>query len=127
MFGWWRKRRPPPPIPESQWRATLDAYPFLQRASAEDDAHLRLLTARFLQDDRAGALVAVAASTCGQRTDSPSARSAEFQTALVSASCPPLATRQSASRRRSALLASRPTSSPRVARTQATTATRAAT
>jgi Mlc titration factor MtfA (ptsG expression regulator) len=49
MFGWWRKRRPPPPIPDAQWRATLAAFPFLERATADEQARLRLFTARFLQ------------------------------------------------------------------------------
>ncbi|MBA2963464.1 MULTISPECIES: zinc-dependent peptidase [Ramlibacter] len=49
MFGWWRRRRPPPPIPDEQWQATLAAFPFLRRGTPVDDAALRLLTARFLQ------------------------------------------------------------------------------
>ncbi|RYZ01998.1 MAG: zinc-dependent peptidase [Comamonadaceae bacterium] len=50
MFGWWRKRREPRPIPEAQWQATLRAYSFLRLASPQDDAALRVLAARFLQE-----------------------------------------------------------------------------
>lgn len=50
MFGWLRRRREAPALPEALWQATLAAYPFLSARSVEDVARLRELAARFLQD-----------------------------------------------------------------------------
>ncbi len=50
MFGWWRRRRPPPSIPEDLWQSVLAAYPFLARRSSEERTQLRTLAARFLQE-----------------------------------------------------------------------------
>jgi hypothetical protein len=49
MFGWWRKRRPPRPIPEPLWQAVLQAYPFLRRETPHEMDRLRELAARFLE------------------------------------------------------------------------------
>ncbi|MBL0420494.1 zinc-dependent peptidase [Ramlibacter sp. AW1] len=49
MFGWWRKR-PPPPIPEALWQGVLRAYPFLARLPTSERDRLRELSARFLQE-----------------------------------------------------------------------------
>jgi hypothetical protein len=45
MFGWWRRRREPPGIPDALWDQVLRDFPFLQ---SEDPAALRALSARFL-------------------------------------------------------------------------------
>jgi MtfA peptidase len=45
MFGWWRRRREPPGIPDALWAQVLRDFPFLQSADA---AVLRSLSARFL-------------------------------------------------------------------------------
>ena len=45
MFGWWRRRREPPGIPDALWMQVLRDFPFLQSA---DVAALRSLSARFL-------------------------------------------------------------------------------
>ncbi|HZY19489.1 MAG TPA: M90 family metallopeptidase [Ramlibacter sp.] len=50
MFGWWRKRRPAPQVPDALWHAVLAAYPFLQRARPADEDRLRSLAASFLAD-----------------------------------------------------------------------------
>ena len=50
MLGWWRKRRLPPPIPEAQWQAVLDGYPFLRQPTQAASQRLRLLAAQFLAD-----------------------------------------------------------------------------
>lgn len=49
MFGWWRRRRTAPPIPDPLWQQVLSAYPFLAGRPADEDARLRDLAARFLQ------------------------------------------------------------------------------
>jgi hypothetical protein len=48
MFGWWRRRRPAPPIPDALWQATLAGWPFLAERPAAEAARLRELTGRFL-------------------------------------------------------------------------------
>ena len=50
MFGWWRKRRSPPPLPEALWQRVLAHYPFLGDRPAPQLQQLRDLSARFLQD-----------------------------------------------------------------------------
>ena len=49
MFGWWRRRRAAPPIPDTLWRQVLAAYPFLAGRSADERVKLRGLAAEFLQ------------------------------------------------------------------------------
>lgn len=48
MFGWLRRRRSAPEIPDALWRATLARYPFLAARGAEELARLRALAAQFL-------------------------------------------------------------------------------
>jgi Mlc titration factor MtfA (ptsG expression regulator) len=48
MFGWLRRRRAAPAIPEALWCATLDRFAFLAALPAPDQARLRDLAARFL-------------------------------------------------------------------------------
>jgi Mlc titration factor MtfA (ptsG expression regulator) len=50
MFGWLRNLRPPPPIPDAAWQATLARYPFLAERPAVDLERLRRLAAEFLRD-----------------------------------------------------------------------------
>lgn len=50
MFGWLRRRRPPPEIPEAMWRGVLARYPFLGEQPPDHRERLRHLAARFLQD-----------------------------------------------------------------------------
>jgi Mlc titration factor MtfA (ptsG expression regulator) len=50
MFGWLRKLRAPPPIPDAAWQATLARYPFLAERPAADAERLRHLAAEFLRD-----------------------------------------------------------------------------
>lgn len=50
MFGWWRRRRAPPPLPEPLWQQVLASYPFLGERPEPDRQRLRELAARFLQD-----------------------------------------------------------------------------
>ncbi|TFZ04663.1 zinc-dependent peptidase [Ramlibacter rhizophilus] len=50
MFGWLRRRLPPPQIPESLWRGVLRDYPFLAARSPAERERLREMSARFLQD-----------------------------------------------------------------------------
>jgi MtfA peptidase len=49
MFGWLRRRREAPPIPDGLWAATLAAYPFLAALPAEEGRQLRAFAAQFLQ------------------------------------------------------------------------------
>jgi Mlc titration factor MtfA (ptsG expression regulator) len=48
MWGWLRRRRSVPEIPEALWRATLARYPFLAGRRAEEVQRLRTLAAQFL-------------------------------------------------------------------------------
>lgn len=48
MFGWLRRRREAPAIPEALWREVLAAYPFLARLRGDEAARLRELAAGFL-------------------------------------------------------------------------------
>lgn len=48
MFGWFRRRRSVPALPDALWHATLQRYPFLAERPAEDIARLRQLSAEFL-------------------------------------------------------------------------------
>lgn len=48
MWGWLRRRRSVPEIPEALWRATLARYPFLAARGEEDVRRLRALAAEFL-------------------------------------------------------------------------------
>lgn len=50
MWGWWRQRRSPPPLPEALWQQVLTRFPFLTDRPPEDVQRLRELSARFLQD-----------------------------------------------------------------------------
>ncbi|AEG92626.1 zinc-dependent peptidase [Ramlibacter tataouinensis] len=50
MFGWWRRRRTPPDIPEALWRQVMEAYPFLAQRPVAERERLRELAARFLAD-----------------------------------------------------------------------------
>lgn len=52
MFGWLRKLRAAPPIPEAAWQATLARYRFLADRPAADAERLRELAAEFLRDKR---------------------------------------------------------------------------
>ncbi len=49
LARWWRRAvRPPKPIPDALWQATLARYAFLQRLSGDDKARLRRLVTHFL-------------------------------------------------------------------------------
>lgn len=48
MWGWLRRRRSAPEIPEDLWRATLARYPFLADRPSEELAQLRAMSAAFL-------------------------------------------------------------------------------
>lgn len=48
MFGWLRRRRRAPDLPEALWRATLARYPFLAQREDEELARLRAMAAEFL-------------------------------------------------------------------------------
>ena len=48
MWGWLRRRRSVPEIPDPLWRATLARYPFLARRPADEVRRLRALAAEFL-------------------------------------------------------------------------------
>jgi MtfA peptidase len=48
MWGWLRRRRSAPEIPDALWRATLARYPFLAARSPEETRKLRALAAEFL-------------------------------------------------------------------------------
>ncbi|GAB3669437.1 M90 family metallopeptidase [Ramlibacter alkalitolerans] len=48
MWGWLRRRRSAPEIPDALWRATLQRYPFLAARSPEETGKLRALAAEFL-------------------------------------------------------------------------------
>lgn len=48
MWGWLRRRRSVPEIPDPLWRATLARYPFLAERSAGEVQRLRALAAEFL-------------------------------------------------------------------------------
>ena len=50
MWGWLRRRRSVPDIPESLWQATLARYPFLAGRPPEELARVRELSAHFLAD-----------------------------------------------------------------------------
>jgi Mlc titration factor MtfA (ptsG expression regulator) len=50
MFGWLRKLRPPPGLPDALWQATLTRYRFLAERPAADLERLRALAAAFLRD-----------------------------------------------------------------------------
>lgn len=60
MFGWWRRRRSPPALPEPLWQQTLAAYPFLADREPGERERLRTFSARFLANKEfhgAGGLV----------------------------------------------------------------------
>jgi Mlc titration factor MtfA (ptsG expression regulator) len=48
MWGWLRRRRSAPDIPEPLWNATLARYPFLAQRADEERAKLRAMSAAFL-------------------------------------------------------------------------------
>jgi Mlc titration factor MtfA (ptsG expression regulator) len=48
MWGWLRRRRSVPEIPDPLWRATLARYPFLTERRDEEVQRLRTLAAEFL-------------------------------------------------------------------------------
>jgi Mlc titration factor MtfA (ptsG expression regulator) len=48
MWGWLRRRRNAPDIPEPLWNATLTRYPFLAQRPDEERAKLRAMSAAFL-------------------------------------------------------------------------------
>jgi MtfA peptidase len=48
MWGWLRRRRAAPELPDALWRATLARYPFLADRPAADLAKLRAMAASFL-------------------------------------------------------------------------------
>ena len=48
MWGWLRRRRSVPEIPDPLWRATLARYPFLAERRADEVQRLRTLAAEFL-------------------------------------------------------------------------------
>lgn len=48
MWGWLRRRRRPPDLPEPLWQSTLARYPFLAQRPADEAARLRVLAADFL-------------------------------------------------------------------------------
>jgi Mlc titration factor MtfA (ptsG expression regulator) len=48
MFGWLRRRRAAPEIPEALWRETLALHPFIAARGAQDLAKLRELSSQFL-------------------------------------------------------------------------------
>lgn len=50
MFGWLRRRRAPPSIPDTLWQGALARYPFLARRPESELLQLRTLTQRFLAD-----------------------------------------------------------------------------
>jgi len=50
MFGWLRRLRAPPRLPEAAWQATLARYPFLAERTAAEQDRLRTLAAEFLRD-----------------------------------------------------------------------------
>lgn len=50
MFGWLRRLRAAPPIPEPAWQATLARYPFLAERPVADLERLRQFAAQFLRD-----------------------------------------------------------------------------
>jgi hypothetical protein len=60
MWGWLRRRRSAPALPDDLWRATLARYPFLADRSVDERAKLRALSAEFLAQKQfhgAGGLV----------------------------------------------------------------------
>jgi Mlc titration factor MtfA (ptsG expression regulator) len=60
MWGWLRRRRSGPALPDALWDATLARYPFLAQRSADERDRLRGLSARFLAEKEfhgAGGLV----------------------------------------------------------------------
>jgi MtfA peptidase len=50
MFGWLRKRQPPPAIPDGLWDSVVARYPFITARAGDEVARLRELAARFLAD-----------------------------------------------------------------------------
>jgi len=48
MWGWLRRRRPAPELPDALWRATLARYPFLALRPEPHLAKLRAMAAEFL-------------------------------------------------------------------------------
>jgi Mlc titration factor MtfA (ptsG expression regulator) len=48
MFGWLRRHRAPPEIPDGLWNGVVSRYPFIAGRSVDDLARLRELAARFL-------------------------------------------------------------------------------
>jgi hypothetical protein len=48
MFGWLRKRRAPPEIPDGLWHDVLARYPFLAARSVDELPRLRSLSSQFL-------------------------------------------------------------------------------
>ncbi len=50
MFGWWRRRRQGPEIPQALWQQVLADHPFLARRPQAELDRLRALCAQFLRD-----------------------------------------------------------------------------
>jgi len=50
MFGWLRRRREPPDIPEDLWAGLLAGHPFIAQLPAGELERLRAMAARFLAD-----------------------------------------------------------------------------
>jgi Mlc titration factor MtfA (ptsG expression regulator) len=50
MWGWLRRRRSGPALPDALWEATLARYPFLAQRTPEERERLRALAARFLAE-----------------------------------------------------------------------------
>ena len=60
MWGWLRRHRSTPALPDALWRATLARYPFLAGRPPEESERLRALSAEFLAEKEfhgAGGLV----------------------------------------------------------------------
>jgi MtfA peptidase len=50
MFGWWRRRQAPRPIPEPLWQAMLASHPFIAKRTPAEQSSLRQLAGGFLAD-----------------------------------------------------------------------------